>query len=960
MRKLSLLFALLISFSSAAWADFHQPWTSKPTPWSSTAVDEASIPSGISTAATNYTVHKGTVSVIKEGETGDATVHFAYSGGGKALRVLGVDLVNSEGVVVKEHFNDQNFGSNNNAFTYTLSGVEAGTYTLRYWICNTSGENISSTNGLITVTGLNTPFITSLEDLRNDKVYTIKSGRSTPSTQHYLLYHTDAPNNLSSTYGSGHPMEYSDAKNNFHFAIYKSGDAYYLFNIAANKFVGNANDNNAAIPVEKVPTNAIALKPSNNADYVWIMSTNDFGGALNAANISNTHGVVNWTGGKDNTTDDGNVYQITEVGDLSTETQTYISNMIAWGPKYWEAYNLSAAAGDQTVRVGDLSAEARNNIGHAAFTFSYTPNETNYNTLISTLEANNIDANKIKLAAGEIFKIKCIESVRGYLAYSTVEGKGSETKAWLAQTNNANHPSLTDVGAYTDFAFIEISGKKYIYNTQNKQLLLKGTPVKFAESGSYVEFIEESSTQFNIKFDGESKYLSFSQGWGADNPVRTEGRIDNGCRFFLLKQGKNVADDVVNAVAEKIRLQYISELQTKLAKVRAKASLRGKGVSQYTYSGNGYVDGKIAAAEAILNNETATAVQLIDAIADLDAILADFSLNMPKVGKLYRLKGYASKKYMAPTAATPSADTKMAMNADMDLPGTIFMFTNGDQVDGQAGYKLWNYSTGYYTKNTHNLGAMANAANSMSIREATSGNPGCYMLHTNTSTSGVGKWIYDNNTQVDRNGEYAAGNCDWTMEEVTWLPIPVSKTYGIGTFYSPANIAITDEYYAKDDRLKFYIGSIENDYLVLTKLEDNIPAKTPVVIEFVGGEYKNNSSYLKIADSADAVEDQNDLRGTLETIAKPAGNIYTLQPATQGAQELTFCLYTGETIKGCKAYLPAAKAVKGIRYNTGGTTGIEGVATEKANKEIFDLSGRRVQNPTSGLYIINGQKVYVK
>ena len=52
--------------------------------------------------------------------------------------------------------------------------------------------------------------------------------------------------------------------------------------------------------------------------------------------------------------------------------------------------------------------------------------------------------------------------------------------------------------------------------------------------------------------------------------------------------------------------------------------------------------------------------------------------------------------------------------------------------------------------------------------------------------------------------------------------------------------------------------------------------------------------------------------------------------------------------------------IKGIRYNTGETTGIEGVATEKANKEIFDLSGRRVQNPTSGLYIINGQKVYVK
>ena len=944
MRKLSLLFALLISFSSAAWADFHQPWTGTPFPWSSTAVDEANIPSGISTGATDYTVHVGTVSVVKEGETGDATVHFAYSGGNSALRVLGVDLVNSAGTVVKEQFNDQNFGSNNNAFTYTLSGVEAGTYTLRYWICNTSGENILSTNGLITVTGLNSAYITSLQDLSNDKVYALKSNKANDA---YVYYSNGVENVVATIKSPYNNIAYNANDNKFHFAIYNDGSSYFLYNIAAGKFVGTTTSGDGAIPWTAIPTNDIKIKYTANSAYAFIMSCNNGSGAINLNSNVGNFGVLNWNGGYNGHLDDaGNQFQFIEVGDLSAETKALIAERTPWTSAY---VNTTYAVNNPSdVYVNAIPNASLQTVSDAKSAFESNPSTATYEAMVSAYESN-----KIKLAAGEIFKIKCIESVRGYLAYSTVEGKGSETKAWLAQTNNANHPSLTDDGAYTDFAFIEISGKKYIYNTQNKQLLLKGTPVKFAESGSYVELIEESSTQFNIKFDGESKYLSFSQGWGADNPVRTEGRIDNGCRFFLLKQGKNVDDDVVNEVTEKIRLQYISELQTKIAKGR----LRGEGVSQYKYNGTGDVDNKIAAAEAILNNENSTAVQLIDAIADLDAILADFSLNMPKVGKLYRLKGYASKKYMAPTAATPSADTKMAMNADMDLPGTIFMFTNGDQVDGQAGYKLWNYSTGYYTKNTHNLGAMANAANSMSIREATSGNPGCYMLHTNYSGS---KWIYDNNTQVDRNGEYAAGNCDWTMEEVTWLPIPVSKTYGIGTFYSPANIAITDEYYAKDDRLKFYIGSIENDYLVLTKLENNIPAKTPVVIEYVGGDYINNSSYLKIADSADAVEEQNDLRGTLETITKPAGNIYTLQPATQGAQELTFCLYTGSTLQGCKAYLPAAKAVKGIRYNTGGTTGIEGVATEKANKEIFDLSGRRVQNPTSGLYIINGQKVYVK
>ena len=39
--------------------------------------------------------------------------------------------------------------------------------------------------------------------------------------------------------------------------------------------------------------------------------------------------------------------------------------------------------------------------------------------------------------------------------------------------------------------------------------------------------------------------------------------------------------------------------------------------------------------------------------------------------------------------------------------------------------------------------------------------------------------------------------------------------------------------------------------------------------------------------------------------------------------------------------------------------GIHDVTTQKANGYIYDLSGRRVKNPTKGIYIINGKK-YVK
>jgi hypothetical protein len=43
-------------------------------------------------------------------------------------------------------------------------------------------------------------------------------------------------------------------------------------------------------------------------------------------------------------------------------------------------------------------------------------------------------------------------------------------------------------------------------------------------------------------------------------------------------------------------------------------------------------------------------------------------------------------------------------------------------------------------------------------------------------------------------------------------------------------------------------------------------------------------------------------------------------------------------------------------------TGIDEVITENENAkdEIYDLSGRRVSKPTSGIYIVNGEKRVIK
>ncbi|MGM9692824.1 MAG: hypothetical protein ACI3X6_06385 [Alloprevotella sp.] len=373
----------------------------------------------------------------------------------------------------------------------------------------------------------------------------------------------------------------------------------------------------------------------------------------------------------------------------------------------------------------------------------------------------------------------------------------------------------------------------------------------------------------------------------------------------------------------------------------------------------------IATMETAFNNFKTNVSDLIT--AEKTTAYGTLTINQPTVGKLYRFKGKASNKYMA--AASSSAQMTMTDNAD--LASTIFIVCEGDNINEQTAYKLLSYNTGYYTKETRVNGAVAADANSVLIKAAESNNIGYYTLYTNYSGS---KYIYDNNTVVDRNSTYKANNCDWTIEEVTWLPIPVSSTYKFGTFFSPVNLALTDTYYSKDSRMKFYTGRLDDEgYVVLDKVNDNIPANTPYVIELTSetNGYANNCQYLKIADNAPAIEESTyDLRGGLETVTTPEGTIYTLQAAwddstddNNSTTDVAFRIYNGTNILGCRAYLPVSgtQTVKGMRFNEGTTTRIEILEAGQTHKiDAYDLSGRRVERAGKGLYIINGKKVYIK
>lgn len=156
--------------------------------------------------------------------------------------------------------------------------------------------------------------------------------------------------------------------------------------------------------------------------------------------------------------------------------------------------------------------------------------------------------------------------------------------------------------------------------------------------------------------------------------------------------------------------------------------------------------------------------------------------------------------------------------------------------------------------------------------------------------------------------------------------------------------------------VKAYTGEVvmDNSTLKLTEMEKVIPAKTAVVLQALPGDYVFSFSTEK-----GNAPVKNDLKGTLSPMATPENaKVYTLQKIDN---ETGFYLFTGQLLQGGKAYLelPESVQVNGLVFDTGEVTGIGNVETANDAK-VYDLSGRQVLCPVKGLYIINGQKVYVK
>ena len=260
------------------------------------------------------------------------------------------------------------------------------------------------------------------------------------------------------------------------------------------------------------------------------------------------------------------------------------------------------------------------------------------------------------------------------------------------------------------------------------------------------------------------------------------------------------------------------------------------------------------------------------------------------------------------------------------------------------GSHLLSYGSGLYVGlNDSDWGFEApnETSNNISVVEFHATTEGTYNIKCANS------WLHSSGTYVNRCSTQSAHTTEhaWTVTEVETLPVTIG-TVGYSTLYAPVALEIPADVTA-------YRAERNDDYIDLYAIEGTIPANQAVILKGAAGTYQ-----FTITANVEATEN-NVLLGTIEKITTSSvSNPYTLQTEATAENGVVMRSYNGQHINGFKMYMSisdAEAASFSFRFPAG-TTAIESVEAE-SNGRVYDLFGRPVNNPTKGIYVIEGNKV---
>ena len=875
-KKFTMLLAMLLCCVGVAKADFTQTYTKTGEFWTAAGTE---YPAGLNNTTDagggkgnasehvgvdGHSVYKAEMNITANG--GDITVTFAYVANqglgtnSHAASFLGVDLL-KDGNVVYQDYHLSFVGGTPQSNVYTLTGVESGDYTLRYFICDKAGDHaIIATGGTITVTGAELPIVASTAE--NKIFYHIKNVRS-GKYANYEGANVQFTQVATPAIGSyWYLMEVAEAQD-----VPEGYKAYRLYNAGNTLAVENpSNGNMSANEGVTYPAKVYCIGNHTNGGYtgVVIRSLKEDGSSWNDAGGSGT-AVANWS-----YDDPGSIWEFEKVNitesqliqnavAVKTSVVNTLTTEVANTQRYFYGYELS----DLEAKKAEVEAIAvpENSLADAvtgAITISKMSLFAGLERVAPkagdkfTMDNNERDGRLTAFAAGT--DVKCLTESSPFAYYDALwtlvptdtEGQfklyNEKMNVYVGVLANADNTKfqyvsvkdeagvyeLENVDGYATFKKVNGGDKDYMHlsNWDGKELvrwkkqagasqwrLAKAfgpelttdadTPICYAlksgRDGNYYFTLDANKVKlynnktiatdetthwyFMLDEGGNLKMYSMSDGkamgyrTGTDANTRltndeNDAEYDNNTYIlYFAPYNKNNYNDAWFALKPSRGDTYVSnhggtgnymgfynsfddagtriafesvdglKLEAKIAECEAKVVKEA--IGYYSVSGGDAAAVLAAAKEALQSNSNAA---YRSSLAALEALT--YTLNIPEVGKYYRIKGKTSGNYID---AAGQNNAQMNMKATPDPLGSIFLLDEGN--------RLKNMSTGTYVHNTHSIGATKENANTW---EFISSSIGYLKLKANSGSV----WLHDSGDKANRCSSDGADH-EFIVEEVT-------------------------------------------------------------------------------------------------------------------------------------------------------------------------------------------------
>lgn len=832
--------------------------------------------------------------------------------------------------------------------------------------------------------------IKQVNELSNEKVYTVST-----YDRGYWYYNTAADSALWSTNKAG-VAEVSSSDANVQFAFLTVAEHTYLYSIGAQKFVIKKD---GYTTYSDEPTQAIELLDAQGTKFYPFVAAFVNGENKHHIGISNSYAPPVITFYND-LNDGGNKIKLREVteGYMADGAADLLAAAVAKIEDYLVAQELKP---ELLALINEAQALLDKNYLDTEDTEALTNAKTTaqgvYDNDAATAEQLTAQVELLTEAITAATYVREVEDFKNAYVYTFVSNRSAtaymmydgETDYVASQYMKTGLAVGAEEANCQWAVYTSPRGYYYLYNLGAGKFMgtesAANTSIPFSATPQTTELTFKVSSvdthPIMISTDGGAGVANHSN--DAFDGKNQAGLLNWAGGFGYTSDGGNVhqvaivgalAEGTLTTIAEAVKLyedakeraEAIQALETAIAAAQAKVDAASDALGYYS-SSIANVDTELEAIVAFKEGitESTTVPEIEEQTAAAEAITASFSLNLPEAGKFYRFKHPTVDAYILSNDTTVNSKKRLAMGAlEANKATSIFYYTEEGTL---LSYAIGQYlseandaiSTDWTCKSVGATAPVATFGAGSSI--------GCLGFYLGDNKSRA--YYSGRETYVDAGGSFGSNaGYDWVVEEVTELPVAVSAV-GYSTFYTPVAVTVPGTVTA------YVISETSTNSVALKEVTGVVPAGTGLILEGEG-----DHTFAIATEGIPAEFNKGLLKGSAaKTLVTPEDGYtcYVLAKPTaeEGEEEKPVGLYKASLNKNegtaflnnaNKVYLSvevAAQAAPAMfSFRRGGdTTDIErSEITNQKSEMIYDLSGRRVLNPTKGMYIVNGKKVVIR